>query len=88
MDTKKQRQCRRDDARLIESGNTRTEQLLSCGAYRVTDQQRMAARRALEWIGTSEARLDFGYETKQCSIMMPFIALLGVGGLLSVAAEY
>jgi len=48
MDTEKQRQCRRD------------EQLL--GAYRVTDQQRMAARRALEWIGALEAWLIFRYE--------------------------
>jgi len=32
------------------------------GAYRVTDQQRMAARRALEWIGASEAQLVFRYE--------------------------
>jgi len=31
-------------------------------AYRVTKQLRMAARRALEWIGTSKARLDFRYE--------------------------
>ena len=62
MDAEKQRQHRRDDARLIESGNARSEQLLSCGAYRVADQQRMAARRALEWIGASEARLVFRYE--------------------------
>jgi len=31
-------------------------------AYRVTNQQRMAARRALEWIRTSKARLVFRYE--------------------------
>jgi len=31
-------------------------------AYRVSNQQRMAARRALEWIGTSKARLVFRYE--------------------------
>jgi len=28
MDTEKQRQCRRDDSRLTESGDTRSEQLL------------------------------------------------------------
>jgi len=28
MDTEKQRQCRRDDARLTESGNARSKQLL------------------------------------------------------------
>jgi len=32
------------------------------GAYRVTNQQRMAARRALEWIRTSKAWLVFRYE--------------------------
>ena len=32
------------------------------GAYRVANQQRMAARRALEWIGTSKAWLVFRYE--------------------------
>jgi len=52
MDTNKQRQHRRDDARLTESRNARSEQLLVVpSAYRVANQQRMAARRALEWIG-------------------------------------
>ena len=32
------------------------------GAYRITNQQRMAVRRALEWIRTSKARLVFRYE--------------------------
>ena len=31
-------------------------------AYRVANQQRMAARRVLEWIGTSKAQLVFRYE--------------------------
>ena len=49
MDTENQRQRRRDDVRLTESGNARTEQLLVVpSAYRVANQQRMAARRALE----------------------------------------
>jgi len=39
MDTEKQRQCWRNDARLTESGNARSEQLNTCGAYRVTNQQ-------------------------------------------------
>jgi len=30
--------------------------------HRITNQQRMAARRALEWIGTSKARLVFRYK--------------------------
>jgi len=42
MDTEKQRQCRRDDARLTESGNARSEQLNTRGAYRVTNQQSLA----------------------------------------------
>ena len=49
MDTEKQRQRRCHDARMTESGNARSE-------------QRMAARRALEWIGASKARLVFRYE--------------------------
>ena len=66
MDTEKQRQHRRDDARLPESGNARSEQLLVVpSAYRVTNQQRMAARRALEWIGASKPAwfLDMKYHT-------------------------
>jgi len=42
MDTEKQRQCRRDDTRLTESGNARSEQLNTRGAYRVANQQRLA----------------------------------------------
>jgi len=53
--TEKQRQCRHDNVRLTESGNARSEQLLVVpSAYRVTNQLRMAARRALEWIGASK----------------------------------
>ena len=62
MDTEKQRQRRGDDVRLTESGNAGWNRAATCGAYRVADQQRMAARRALEWIKTSEARLVFRYE--------------------------
>ena len=36
-------------------------------AYRVAiNQWRMAARRALEWIGTTNAQLDFRYEYQTC----------------------
>jgi len=42
MDTEKQRQRRHDDARLTESGNARSEQLNTRGAYRVTNQQSLA----------------------------------------------
>ena len=42
MDTEKQRLRRRDDARLTESGSTRSEQLNTRGAYRVANQQRLA----------------------------------------------
>jgi len=38
----KQRQRRRDDARLTESGNARSEQLSTRGAYRVANQQHLA----------------------------------------------
>jgi len=39
MDTEKQRQHRRDDVRLTESGNARSKQLNTRGAYRVANQQ-------------------------------------------------
>ena len=42
MDTEKQRQRRRDDARLTESGNARSEQLNTGFAYRVANQQSLA----------------------------------------------
>jgi len=38
------------------------KQAATCGAYRVANQQRAAARRALEWIWTSKAWLVFRYE--------------------------
>jgi len=60
MDTKKQKQRGHNDARLTESGNTRSK--LAHDAYRVANQQRMTARRALEWIGTSKAWLVFRYK--------------------------
>ena len=43
----------------------RAETLASRGTYRVAIQQRMAARRALEWIGTLKAQLvlDMKYQT-------------------------
>jgi len=56
MDTEKQRQRRRDDARLIESGNARSEQLVMVPTESLTN------RVWLEWIRTSEARLVFRYE--------------------------
>ena len=64
MDTEKQRQHRCDKARLTKSRDTRSEQLLM-DVYRVAKQQRMAARRALEWIGTLKAQLvlDMKYQT-------------------------
>ena len=66
MDNEKQRQSRRADARLTASGNARSEQLLVVpSAYRVTNQQGMATRRALEWIGASKPGwfLDMKYQT-------------------------
>ena len=49
METEKQRQRRCDDVRLTESGDARSEHSATQCAYRVAKQQRMAARRALEW---------------------------------------
>ena len=72
-DTEKQRQRRRNDMRLTESGNTRCEQLLAGpSAYRVANQQRMAARRALEWIRALKPGwfLDMKYQT--CYILLKF----------------
>ena len=62
MDTKKQRQRRRDDARLTKSGNARREQLNTRGAYRVANQQSLAC------LSGSEHRrpgwfLDMKYQT-------------------------
>jgi len=62
MDTEKQRQHRRDDVRLTESGNARGEQLNTCGACRVANQQSLA------WLSGSERRrpgwfLDMKYQT-------------------------
>jgi len=59
MDTEKQRQRRRDDARLTESGSPRREQLNTHGAYRVTNPTAFGLP---EWIRTSKARLVFRYE--------------------------
>jgi len=39
MDTEKQRQHRRDDARLTESGNARTEQLLVVSTESLTNRE-------------------------------------------------
>ena len=50
QDTEKQRQHRCDDAKWTESGNTRSEQLLMMSTEQLS-RLRMAARRALEWIG-------------------------------------
>ena len=59
MDTKKQRQSRCDDMRLTESRNAKSEQIATCDAYRATNQLRMAARGALEWIGMFEGPAGF-----------------------------
>jgi len=45
----------------------RHKQTATCDAYGVANQQKMATRRALEWIRTSKPWLVFRYET--CSIM-------------------
>jgi len=50
MDTEKQRQRRRDDVRLTESGNARSKHLLVMPTELLTYREIRAARRALEWI--------------------------------------
>jgi len=44
------------------------KQAATCDAYRVANQQRMAARRALEWIRTSKAQLDLKVKYQTCLI--------------------
>jgi len=60
MDPEKQRQRRHDG--VTESGNARSEQLLVVPTESLTGQQTTAARRTLEWISMSKARLVFRYE--------------------------
>jgi len=64
MDTKKQRQRRRDGASLTESGNARSEQLLVVPTDSLTNRQRLlgellsgSKRRSSGWI------LDMKYQT-------------------------
>ena len=67
--TEKQRQRRRNDVRLTESGNARSEHLLVVpSTYRLVNQQRMAAKGALEWIGASKPGwfLDMKYHGVGC----------------------
>ena len=59
MDAENQRQCRHDDVRLSE---WKRQKRAATHDAKVSNQQRMAARRALEWIGTSKARPAFRYE--------------------------
>jgi len=56
MDTEKQRQHRRDDARLTESGNARSKQLL------VVPTESLTNRVWIEWVRTSKAQLVFRCE--------------------------
>jgi len=53
------RQCRRNDMRLTKSEKARSKQLATHDAYRVANQQRMSARRVLEWIGTFKGPAGF-----------------------------
>jgi len=60
---------------MTDSGNARSEQLTHDG-YRVANQQRMVARRALEWIGMSKAQLVFRYEISDLFLaLQQYIAL-------------
>ena len=71
MDTEKQRQCRRDDARMTENRDVRSEQLLMMPTESLLTNGEWlpiiyAAKRALEWIGMSNTRLVFRYEYQTC----------------------
>jgi len=64
MDTEQQRQCIRDSARLTESGNARSEQLLVVPTKSLTNRQRLLG----ELLSESERRrpgwfLDMKYQT-------------------------
>jgi len=75
MDTEKQRHQTQYDARLTKSGNARSKQLLMVPMYRVANQlQRMATRRALEWIGMLKAWLFFGYEISELFVFFFLLA--------------
>jgi len=78
MDTEKQRQHRRDDARLTERGNARSEQLL------MVPMESLTNRVLLEWIRTSKALLVFRYEISD--LLMPTINV-SVTLSMSVAQE-
>ena len=65
MDTEKQRQRRLNDARLTESGNTRSEQLLMVPTESLTN------RVWLEWIRMSKVRLVFRYEISDLFLLPP-----------------
>ena len=65
-DTEKQRQCRHDDARLTESRNACSEQLLMWCVYRTTNQLRTASRRALEMFKGPAGFLDTKYQIQHC----------------------
>ena len=65
MDTEKQRRRRHNDARLTESRNARSKQLL------VVPTELLANRVWLEWIRTSKAQLVFRYEIFFMMLLVP-----------------
>jgi len=71
METEKQRQHRRE----ADQERRRQKRAATCDTYRITKQQRMAARRAL---GTSKARLVFRYEISDLFAEVAFCHFLGL----------
>jgi len=69
MDAENQRQCRHDDVRLSE---WKRQKRAAIHDARVSNQQRMASRRALECIGMPKARLVFRYEISDCFFKVLF----------------
>ena len=64
MDTEKQRQRRRDDARLTESGNTRSEQLLVVPTELLTNREWLPG----ELLSGSERRRPGWFLDMKCYI--------------------
>ena len=74
MDTEKQRRCRQDDARLTESGNARSEQLLVVPTESLTNIEGLPR----ELLSGSERQrpgwfLDMKYQTCSCNHEMSII---------------
>ena len=92
-DTAKQRQHRRDNARLTKSGNARSEQMPEVSSYlwclqSHTNRLRMATRGALEWVGMFKGPTGFGYELSDLFCMQQIQGLIVVSLLWPVTSAH